>query len=214
MKLKTPNLTLSFRRRQLQKLLPPHLQLPQTCSLLAEKNAAASARRTQDWIPQAYSNELSLPDSYHRLQSRYTQQLGRSRLDNPDRVDARNLRVMQHLQATAKAAMTRKWLTVEAALAKLDVSSTVVVELRVKAAMITNIYTCSLVELLDARTLLCYPVYETCSWASSNCHLQVGSTSMIPCFKNTHTEGICSVWVLLKQALLTFGCTSSGGGRG
>ena len=55
--------------------------------------------------------------------------------------------------------MTKKWLAVEAALAKLDVSSTVVVELRVKAAMIT-IYTCSLVELIDARTLLCYPVHD------------------------------------------------------
>ena len=48
------------------------------------------------------------------------------------------------MQAMAKAAMTRKWLAVEAALAKLDVSSTVVVELRVKAAMIT-ICTCSIV---------------------------------------------------------------------
>jgi hypothetical protein len=67
--------------------------------------------------------------------------------------DARNLRVMQHLQAMANAAMTRKWLAVEAALAKLDVSSTVVVELRVKDAMVT-INTCSLVELLNITSII------------------------------------------------------------
>ena len=106
-----------------------------------------------------------------------------------------------------------------AALATLDVSPTVVGKLRVTAAIIT-IYNCSLVELPDARTQLCYPVHETCSWTSPNFHFQVSSTSMTQPPAEllrqgvVAAQGICPAWVLLKQALLTFGCTSSGGGRG
>jgi hypothetical protein len=84
---------------------------------------------------------------------------------------------MQHFQAVGRAAMTRKWLNVEAALAKLDVSPTFVLDLRDKAAMIT-IYNGSYVELTDARKQLCFLVQETCSWMSSNFHCQVSSTSI------------------------------------
>ena len=78
--------------------------------LVARSNNSAAPKSTPDAVTFRQHRATSLPDTQHRLQSHCAQPLGRYQLNHPVRFDARKMRAMQHLQAVARAAMTRKWL--------------------------------------------------------------------------------------------------------